>query len=99
MNCLVTLCCIEISQKIIGTNKHTIETSYRIHLYKERVIIKNEPIPLTNIFDISYRKDPHPNAIGFLYLHTNKGIKTYYIKDEPSHFVEAFYKLKAKNPL
>ncbi|SDY13390.1 hypothetical protein SAMN05421736_101460 [Evansella caseinilytica] len=67
-------------------------------LYEEMISVKEEQYPLTSIFDISYRKKAEDDSIGFIYLHTTQGVRTYYIKEEPIAFIEAYMKLKAERP-
>src|SRR5690625_178583 len=96
MTLLATLRCIDIHQEIAWTEKRTIKTSFKLKLYEDQLIVKKDVFPLANVFDISCRKDPDPTAIGFLYLHTNAGIKTYHIVEEPTALIRAFEKLKTK---
>ncbi|MDT8861529.1 hypothetical protein N0O92_15025 [Alkalihalobacillus sp. MEB130] len=98
MNLLATQTCIEIHQEIGWTEKRTIETSFEMKLFDDQLIVKEDTYPLTSIFDISYRKKPEKGAMGFLYLHTNRGVRTYYIKEDAYSLVTAYKKLKSERP-
>ncbi|KMJ55785.1 hypothetical protein AB685_25420 [Bacillus sp. LL01] len=90
---LATQRCIEISQEIGWTEKRIVETSYDMMLFPDQLTVKDEHYPIQSIFDISYRKKPEKNAMGFLYLHTSRGVRTYYIKEEPTALIEAYRNL------
>ncbi|GAE26706.1 hypothetical protein JCM9140_2795 [Halalkalibacter wakoensis JCM 9140] len=98
MALLATQTCIEIRQEIGWTEKRTIETSFEMKLFDDQLTVKNDHYPLTAIFDISYRKKPGKDTMGFLYLHTNRGVRTYYIKDDAYTLVTAYKKLKSERP-
>ncbi|WP_332631246.1 hypothetical protein [Halalkalibacter flavus] len=98
MNLLATQTCIEIRQEIGWTEKRTIETSFDMKLFDDQLTVKDDIYPLTAIFDISYRKKPEKGAMGFLYLHTSRGVRTYYIKEDAYALVTAYKKLKSERP-
>ncbi|TWI56281.1 hypothetical protein [Halalkalibacter nanhaiisediminis] len=98
MNLLATQRCVEIRQEIGWTEKRTVETSFEMKLFEDQLTIKNDTFPLTSIFDISYRKKPEKDAMGFLYLHTSQGVRTFYIKEEPISLLNAYQKLKLERP-
>lgn len=98
LDLLATQQCIEISQEIGWTEKRTIETTYEMKLFNDYLLVKKEKFPVTSIFDISFRKKSQTNDIGFLYLHTNSGVRTYFIKEEPFSLIEAYEKLKLERP-
>ncbi|ADC50411.1 MULTISPECIES: hypothetical protein [Alkalihalophilus] len=90
---LATQRCIEISQEIGWTEKRIVETSYDMFLFEDKLTVKDDHYPIQSIFDISYRKKPEKDAMGFLYLHTNRGVRTYYIKEEPIALINAYRQL------
>ncbi|GAE30447.1 hypothetical protein [Halalkalibacter hemicellulosilyticus] len=98
MDLLATQPCVEIKQQIKWTEKVIVETVYELKLYDECITVKQERFPLTSIFDISYRKKPHSQDMGFLYLHTANGVRTFYIKEEPTSLLNAYKQLKLDRP-
>ncbi|MDG5786174.1 hypothetical protein QA612_01630 [Evansella sp. AB-P1] len=90
--------CIEVHQEIGWVEKRIVETSFEMKLYDEMITVKDDQYPITAIFDISYRKKGEAGTIGFIYLHTNRGVRTYYIKEEPTDFIAAYQKLKSERP-
>lgn len=86
--------CIQL-KRVCDRHSITVEeNSFYMYLYQEKIIAGQECFPLQDIFDISYY--PHHKTgetLGFLYLHTKCGVKTYYIKELPVQFVEAFKRL------
>ncbi|MDX6153389.1 hypothetical protein [Marinococcus sp. PL1-022] len=47
--------------------------------------------PLKEVLDVSYRYEP--GKIGFLYIHTIQGIRTFQINSDPGRFVDQFHQL------
>lgn len=47
---------------------------------------------LCEIYDMSFRK--LTNELGILYLHTNKGLFPFKVKEEPLRFIDEFKKMK-----
>lgn len=90
MEPLATHRCIEVKQEIGWIEKRTVETSFDLYLYKDRIDVKDSSFPIKHVLDISYRLDEKENKIGFLYLHTTGGIRTYFIKQDPSKLIEEF---------
>ncbi|WP_062049777.1 hypothetical protein [Bacillus sp. JCM 19034] len=98
MDLLAIQSCVEIEQQIRWTEKVTVEKEFEMKLYDSCITVKHEQFPLSSIFDISYRKKPHSKDMGFLYLHTANGVRTYYIKEEPSSLIDAYKQLKLNRP-
>ncbi|WP_100406594.1 hypothetical protein [Bacillus solitudinis] len=98
MEIIATQTCVDVHQEIGWVEKRIIETSYDITLCKDKLLVKDESFPITSIFDISYRKKPEKNAMGFLYLHTSSGVRSFYIKEEPLQFISAYQQLKLERP-
>lgn len=90
--------CIEVHQEVSPIEKKIVEVHYDMKLYEDKISVKDYTYPITSIFDISYRKKEEAGTIGYIYLHTNRGVRTYYIKKEPSEFVNAYLKLKRERP-
>ncbi len=77
-----------IEQKIEWTEKFTVEHIESMKLFDDRILVFDQEYYLNHIFDISYRQESC--KMGFLYLHTSKGVRTYYIRKDPSSFIQAF---------
>ncbi|GAF65885.1 hypothetical protein BTS2_2784 [Bacillus sp. TS-2] len=88
--------CVEIRQEIHWTEKRIIESSFHIILDKKQLLIKDEKIPISKILDISYRIDQKQSAIGYLYLHTIHGVRTFHIREDPTYFIEIFKKIRSE---
>ncbi|MBU8905519.1 hypothetical protein [Desertibacillus haloalkaliphilus] len=86
--------CVEIYQEIGWTEKRTVENWYDLELYNSELHMNGSVIALTRIFDMSYR--PINSGFGFLYLHTDSGVKSLYVKTPPHHFIDSFKQLKQK---
>lgn len=96
MKVLAVQRCIEVNQQIGWTGKQFVETAFDMKLYENKITVKQDCYPLASVFDISYRIKRKGEAIGFLYLHTKSGVRTYYIKEEPTHFIDAYRKLRSE---
>ncbi|WP_158737529.1 hypothetical protein [Alteribacillus sp. YIM 98480] len=79
---------IVIEQKIEWLQKTQSEYRDFIHLYSHLIKAGEHTYSLKEVFDISYRWSP--GQIGFLYLHTTGGVRTFHIQSDPSYFVQQF---------
>lgn len=53
---------------------------------------------MSQIYDMScHRKHGGSDGIGFLYLHTHRGVETYFVRDNPASFINAYKKLKRES--
>ncbi|CAH0120004.1 MULTISPECIES: hypothetical protein [unclassified Paenibacillus] len=86
--------CVEIVREIRDGKKRITEFSFDMHLYPHQIAVKDEQITLSTVYDISYRTNRGADAIGFLYLHTNRGVRTFYVREHPASFIDAYQKLK-----
>ncbi|WP_413382259.1 hypothetical protein [Alkalihalobacillus sp. 1P02AB] len=87
--------CIQIKQEIGLIEKKIVETSFDLLINKDSIIAKNERFPIKSILDISYRLKEE-KAIGYLYLHTTQGVRTFHIRSEPHLFIDVFKKLRSE---
>jgi hypothetical protein len=83
---------VETRQVIDWTEKKIIESWFEVCLYEDKISTAAKEYPLRNVFDISYR--PIGDSYGFLYLHTNEGVKTLCVKSEPKNFLERYKEIK-----
>lgn len=79
---------IHVEQTIDGLEKKQIEYNDSLSLYKDFLETRYHQYSIRDVFDISYRWNP--GQIGFLYLHTTGGVRTFYIKTDPSPFIQQF---------
>ncbi|MCD8511687.1 MAG: hypothetical protein LRY73_18775 [Bacillus sp. (in: Bacteria)] len=98
MKLLAVQPCVEIHQEVSPIDKKFVEVNYEMKLYEDKITVKEDYYPITTIFDISYRKKEEEGAIGYIYLHTSRGVRTYYIKEEAESFINAYQKLKSERP-
>ncbi|GAK11325.1 hypothetical protein [Geomicrobium sp. JCM 19039] len=83
-----------IEQKVSSIEKHTEHFDTDMVLYEEKITIDNESFTIESVFDMSYRFKQ--GEIGFLYLHTSQGVRTFYIKEDPTSFIERFRTVERK---
>lgn len=98
MRLLATQKCVEIKQVITPIEKKITEFTFEMKLYDHKLVVKDESYPVTDIFDISYRTKKDDFSIGYIYLHTSQGVRTYHVKEDPTEFVQAYLQLKASRP-
>ncbi|SFP93371.1 hypothetical protein [Salibacterium halotolerans] len=79
---------IHVEQTIEWLEKKQKEYSGWLYLFEDRLESHIHHYPLRDVFDISFRWEP--GQIGFLYLHTTSGVRTFQIKTDPSPFIDAF---------
>ncbi|MGO4887394.1 hypothetical protein ACJ2A9_06545 [Anaerobacillus sp. MEB173] len=83
---------VEIRQEIGWTSKQTIEDWYHIKLYEHAILLKDAQYSINHVYDMSYR--PIATEFGFLYLHTNQGVRSLCVKEAPTDLIESFKQLK-----
>lgn len=83
---------VEIRQEIGWVSKQTVEDWYNIELYDQKIIINDAQFNIEHVFDMSYR--PIATEFGFLYLHTNQGVRSLCVKEKPTEFINHFKQLK-----
>ncbi|ALX49571.1 hypothetical protein [Lentibacillus amyloliquefaciens] len=79
---------VKVQQQIEVTGKHYVEEDRTLYLYSDRILSKYHEFPIEIVWDISYR--PVGPRGGLLYLHTNRGVNVYTVKESPERFIEAF---------
>ncbi|SDC19960.1 hypothetical protein [Shouchella lonarensis] len=90
MDARATQQCIEVRQEINSLEKKVTQIPFTMSLYDDHIDVKGEKIALSIIFDVSYRLPSGEKTIGFLYLHTSRGVLTYQINTNPKAFIAAF---------
>lgn len=87
---------IEIERKIdFYYQMQQIENQYELQLNMEGIITAQHRFELRHVHDISHKSFSFGG--GILYLHTNQGVFSYKIEDNPTPFIHAFKTLKAEN--
>jgi hypothetical protein len=86
MNILCTQSFIRTSSQIKNNEKKYFEEQLTIHLYENSIVTDSQTFMLKDVYDVSYK--PLSATYGFLYLHTNKGVFTFTVKESPRHFIE-----------
>ena len=70
--------------------KRDIDFSFKM---PHEIVSAERQFKFQNVYDISHK--PFSFGGGMLYLHTNQGVFSYNIKDNPAYFIEAFKTLKS----
>ncbi|MEH7381609.1 hypothetical protein V7138_14200 [Bacillus sp. JJ1533] len=78
---------IVVQRKIEWNEQKYIETHHQLRLFEDRILSSVNEFQLDHVYDVSYRTS-------FLYLHTNQGVFSYNIKEDPIEFITAFKNLK-----
>jgi hypothetical protein len=81
----------EVSRKIEDNIQSINETEHNLILSAEKIESSSKSFCIGNVYDMSYKT--LNSSIGFLYLHTHQGIFSYYVKDNPSAFIEEYKKV------
>ncbi|TGB05344.1 hypothetical protein [Halobacillus salinus] len=76
---------IQKKRTIENNRQHYIEEHLSLQLYEHIVRTPSEDIPLQNLFDVSHRTLSGDQ--GFLYLHTNSGVRTFLVNQSPEEWV------------
>ncbi|MFD1779800.1 hypothetical protein ACFSFW_14130 [Fredinandcohnia salidurans] len=78
---------VTIQRKIEWNVQKYIENKHQLRLFEDRILSSANEFHLEHVYDVSYRAS-------FLYLHTNQGVFSYNIKEDPIDFIKAFKGLK-----
>ncbi|PAQ15492.1 hypothetical protein CD798_06810 [Bacillaceae bacterium SAOS 7] len=83
---------IVTSRKIEWEQQKISQTEEYLHLYQDKVTCASYEFTITEVHDMSYRL--LSANYGFFYLHTIRGVFSYIITTSPSHFIDAYKKIK-----
>ncbi|WP_026584076.1 hypothetical protein [Bacillus sp. J33] len=83
---------IVVKRTIDWNQQHYLEQEHHLYLYEDRIISPTEKFLLDEVWDMSFRASN--SDIGFLYLHTNRGLFSFQVKSEPSQFINLYKELK-----
>ncbi|WP_240628459.1 hypothetical protein [Bacillus salacetis] len=81
-----------VTRKIEHNIQMADESEHELRLFAESIVCTTKTFRMKNVFDVSFKslnKDK-----GFLYLHTNQGVFSFYVKQEPAKFIQAYKALK-----
>lgn len=86
---------VEIEREIdFYYQQQHIEKQFELQLNIESISSARHKFELQHVYDVSYK--PFSFGGGILYLHTNQGVFSYNIKEDPCYFIQLFKKLKGK---
>ncbi|MFC5604529.1 hypothetical protein [Sporosarcina koreensis] len=71
--------------------KHS-QSTRTLLLYEESITSSDQTFSLDHVHDVSYR--PFSNGTGLFYLHTNRGVFTFGVKENPHEFIKSYKRLK-----
>jgi len=69
-----------------------IEKQFEIEMTIEGIRTAEKSFELQHVHDVSYK--PFSFGAGMLYLHTNQGVFSFKVQDNPDVFIEGFRSLK-----
>ena len=89
-----TIIYIEVKREIdFYFQMQHIESSFTLQIDGMEIVSAQHQFKFQHVHDISYK--PFSYGAGILYLHTNQGVFSYNIKENPAYFIEAFKTLKS----
>lgn len=95
---------IRLKESISSLNYYTIERSIdwfkqnhqqtirTLLLYEESIASSDHTFSLEHVHDVSYRA--FSNGTGLFYLHTNRGVFTFGVNENPHEFINSYKRLK-----
>ncbi|WP_421384954.1 hypothetical protein ACOJQI_09340 [Bacillus salacetis] len=81
-----------VTRKIEHNVQSADETEHELQLFEESITCSTKSFLMENVFDVSYK--PLNQEKGFLYLHTHQGVFSFYVKEDPGLFIQAYKGLK-----
>ncbi|WP_017755274.1 hypothetical protein [Calidifontibacillus oryziterrae] len=82
-----------VNRRIEGDQQLFTQMNDQLDLYNDRISTKDKHFLLKDIFDISFKS--FSSNEGLLYLHTNQGVYSFSVKENPSSFITSFKSLKS----
>ncbi|MFB5662186.1 hypothetical protein [Alteribacillus sp. HJP-4] len=79
---------IYIEKKIEWLKQKQVEHKDKLKLYEDKITAGSHNYYLNSILDISSRWTE--GQIGYIYLHTLSGVRTFHTRENPQAFIEAF---------
>ncbi|MBU9713793.1 hypothetical protein [Evansella tamaricis] len=83
---------IRMERVVTPLEQTNVEKKCWLKLYEDRVVTETKEFLLNTIIDISFKIIRGQE--GFLYLHTNQGVFTYNVKDDPKEFIQCFKEIQ-----
>lgn len=96
MSVIIELPYLKVSRKMEWNEQQIIETEAHIQLFKDKIVDDSTSFHLREVWDISYKASA--NFFGWLYLHTNRGLFSYYLKSNPEQFIIKYRDIKNNCP-
>lgn len=82
-------------ERVVDRLEQTFHESFHsICLFQDRITTSQRIFVLEHVYDLSYR--PFSGDTGLFYLHTNEGVFTFEVLEEPQHFISLFKKIRMK---
>jgi len=75
-----------ITRKIELAQQCIVEEEKKMVVYEDKIVADNRSFSLNAVLDISFKSTL--NEYDILYLHTNSGIFSFLIKDNPKEFIQ-----------
>ncbi|ARK22378.1 hypothetical protein [Sporosarcina ureae] len=90
---ILSLSYISVQRVVDRVEQTTQKTYHSICLFQDRITTSSRTFLLKHVFDLSYR--PFSGHTGLFYLHTNEGVFTFEIEEEPEYFISLFKQIQS----
>lgn len=90
---ILSLSYISVQRVVDRVEQTTQKTYHSICLFQDRITTSSRTFLLKHVFDLSYR--PFSGHTGLFYLHTNEGVFTFKIEEEPEYFISLFKQIQS----
>lgn len=84
-----------VNRTVKNNSQYSLETEEVIFLFEDKIITASDHFHINEVLDISFKL--LSGTVGFLYLHTIKGLYSYVVKSEPHQFIDAYKQLMESN--
>ncbi|WP_416149117.1 hypothetical protein ACM26V_23185 [Salipaludibacillus sp. HK11] len=85
----------KVQREINSIQQKNVEYERTLYLYEDKLITKHREFSSEAVFDMSYR-ELKSGEEGTLFVHTNQGVFTYIVKEDPTPFIKVFKELEKK---
>lgn len=85
----------KIKRIMTETEQKTVKEHRKLKLYDDHIQTRHRSFLLSDVHDLSYRSLGEEG--GLLFLHTNHGVYSYTVAQDPSRFLHAFQLCKERS--
>ncbi|GGF70753.1 hypothetical protein GCM10010912_14960 [Paenibacillus albidus] len=85
-------------ERVVTPLEQQTVTHYRtLQLYESKIVSAYREFPLSEVYDLSFKRIGENPGHGVLYLHAKQGVFPYMVEKDPANFINEFMNLMKKS--